>query len=241
MCVSICQADLGLAELNDTSRNASWFIWFQSARQIWVWPNPNTCNGSSASRLECFNLPGRFGFGRTHRPSVLDIETAPVSICQADLGLAEHCGPFVKRKKRRSFNLPGRFGFGRTQILFVNCGGYSVSICQADLGLAELLFRIAQVIERSLVSICQADLGLAEHRCKHILFLFQSLHRFNLPGRFGFGRTQCDNCGNGFEVEGFNLPGRFGFGRTCVVNAPFPSYAGFNLPGRFGFGRTPII
>mgnify|MGYP007070993344 CR=1 FL=1 len=209
--VSICQADLGLAELlpqaatlmghymfqsarqiwvwpnsslsglagsstvrfqsarqiwvwpnNDTSRNASWFIWFQSARQIWVWPNP-------ASRLrmvrsESFNLPGRFGFGRTRTPKEIATElgktfqsarqiwvwpngadwarAAPselVSICQADLGLAELYRTAVVSNILR------------------------VSICQADLGLAEPIQEGSIGIELE-VSICQADLGLAERQ-----------------------------------------------------------------------------
>ena len=63
---------------------------------------------------QCFNLPGRFGFGRTFMRGFLQEGDIAVSICQADLGLAE---------------------------LDVQLAGHAkqqVSICQADLGLAEL-------------------------------------------------------------------------------------------------------
>ena len=85
---------------------------FQSARQIWVWPN--YAEHSSAAR-RCL----------------------AVSICQADLGLAE----------------PGD--------ALVPLRSFRVSICQADLGLAELPHEQAQAGGK-FVSICQADLGLAE-------------------------------------------------------------------------------
>ena len=84
--VSICQADLGLAELRHVRCNGCivdsfqsarqiwvWLNvieqriellarWFQSARQIWVWLNRARCL-AMASTSGGFNLPGRFGFG----------------------------------------------------------------------------------------------------------------------------------------------------------------------------------
>ena len=86
---------------------------FQSARQIWVWPNDDVLLDLEEKGIG-FNLPGRFGFGRTDR-----FEEATkrllVSICQADLGLAELPGVKGRSGGARSFNLPGRFGFGRTR------------------------------------------------------------------------------------------------------------------------------
>ena len=140
----------------------------------------------------CFNLPGRFGFGRTGQRNascaldkmfqsarqiwvwpnagqIAKAETriARVSICQADLGLAERNPTAPRRSVPTGFNLPGRFGFGRTR-----------------------------------------------HRGN-------ALHRacgFNLPGRFGFGRTSILVLSSP-RARRFNLPGRFGFGRTRAVFA----------------------
>ncbi len=110
--VSICQADLGLAELFKHFLMVGLYSLFQSARQIWVWPNEleNLNNSIDPYR---FNLPGRFGFGRTFRrlnginfctlfqsarqiwvwpngcSDLTKIRSRFVSICQADLGLAE--------------------------------------------------------------------------------------------------------------------------------------------------------
>ena len=85
---------------------------FQSARQIWVWPN-----SSAPIALPC---PRR------------------VSICQADLGLAELSSSVA------------------------HLATFTVSICQADLGLAERVAAGAAIVYGKYVSICQADLGLAE-------------------------------------------------------------------------------
>ena len=136
----------------------------QSARQIWVWPNPKP-QVSPKPDPASFNLPGRFGFGRTAAYCMYAARRVKVSICQADLGLAELW--IISTRSvlvSRRFNLPGRFGFGRTwHWIGYKCRKYIVSICQADLGLAELPVRYNSAIE--------------------------SLSGFNLPGRFGFGRT----------------------------------------------------
>ena len=74
-----------------------------------------------------------------------------------------------------------------------------VSICQADLGLAELVMH-ATAGRQASVSICQADLGLAEP-AKTYLNIVNSIG-FNLPGRFGFGRTclQFVNSGRNWQM-----------------------------------------
>ena len=261
--VSICQADLGLAEPQARSNGISLLAAFQSARQIWVWPNYQA--EKAVHMVEgCFNLPGRFGFGRTEsmllrRQVVYQFQSARqiwvwpnfvkalitssvddgVSICQADLGLAE----------RDVFFLSNGFFF-------------NVSICQADLGLAEQQLNYVKD-KAQWVSICQADLGLAEH----VFFSSEGNQlgsSFNLPGRFGFGRT-CHRHVRGSSDTSFNLPGRFGFGRTIVLNRLWVDHPvsicqadlglaeqrpglrfhrhprRFNLPGRFGFGRTPGV
>ncbi len=70
------------------------------------------------------------------------------------------------------------------------------------------------------VSICQADLGLAELHL--VIFLIFSLQCFNLPGRFGFGRTAMSSVIRQY-CQSFNLPGRFGFGRTFPFFSPYAS------------------
>ena len=87
--VSICQADLGLAEPPPPSETSLPSIQFQSARQIWVWPNMRRTWHAASSIL--------------------------VSICQADLGLAELDTLRALTTQAQCFNLPGRFGFGRTK------------------------------------------------------------------------------------------------------------------------------
>ena len=110
--VSICQADLGLAERRLTPPSRAMPHAFQSARQIWVWPN---------SWWHFVGVAGRV-----------------VSICQADLGLAELRKTAMCGTLTASFNLPGRFGFGRTWVMRLTGKTFAmVSICQADLGLAE--------------------------------------------------------------------------------------------------------
>ena len=110
--VSICQADLGLAELINNRSLHHYVHMFQSARQIWVWPN-----------AQRYCLP--------HAAQT-------VSICQADLGLAERKLPARGQREVVCFNLPGRFGFGRTENTDqAQLKRKKVSICQADLGLAE--------------------------------------------------------------------------------------------------------
>ena len=111
--VSICQADLGLAELLGQDAIAVVINFVSICQADLGLAEP--CR--RARRLHCiasFNLPGRFGFGRT----AIRIIPAPysiyVSICQADLGLAEHSRRAGPSRMFRSFNLPGRFGFGRT-------------------------------------------------------------------------------------------------------------------------------
>ena len=96
---------------------------FQSARQIWVWPNEGRTARVVESYLHeisrysaivvCFNLPGRFGFGRTAPIKTCFCADCGVSICQADLGLAElhyHARGWARESAR--FNLPGRFVLG---------------------------------------------------------------------------------------------------------------------------------
>ncbi len=186
--VSICQADLGLAERGVSACDAKWIHKFQSARQIWVWPNLAGFTPSKWSKLE-FQSARQIWVWPNHRRHSAMPANQGVSICQADLGLAEHI---------RSTN--------KTHTTT------RVSICQADLGLAEpyvsapefiefLKFQSARQIwvwpnilltevgvERLGVSICQADLGLAELGSK--TGSSRRTHpRFNLPGRFGFGRT----------------------------------------------------
>ena len=105
---------MGLAELRPLDdRGYGPHIKFQSARQIWVWPNSI---GAS-----------------------IGLRVSLVSICQADLGLAEP-----------------------VSVVFIHSSLCSVSICQADLGLAEQRIAHTVLFEVAKVSICQADLGLAE-------------------------------------------------------------------------------
>ena len=186
--VSICQADLGLAEL---------LVSTSSSRRI----------------SKCFNLPGRFGFGRTRSlrsggrwaakfQSARQIWVWPNTALPKST--KRHSSTFQSARQiwvwpnpdhvrvaawiAAGFNLPGRFGFGRT--------------------LSLPFF----ALKRAWVSICQADLGLAEPNT-WTSFSMAVQAGFNLPGRFGFGRTEifpCSRCGN----DSFNLPGRFGFGRT---------------------------
>ncbi len=92
--VSICQADLGLAELVFGRDRGDIARWFQSARQIWVWPNLNLRRLSQVRHN--------------------------VSICQADLGLAELLPFSLRMHTPIRFNLPGRFGFGRTGAFSTN-------------------------------------------------------------------------------------------------------------------------
>ena len=134
--VSICQADLGLAE----HRNLA----------------------GEATHRTSFNLPGRFGFGRTGAVGRDELRRAMFQSARQI---------WVWPNRARA---PGR------------AGDVAVSICQADLGLAELylarnrsdaieMFQSARqiwvwpnggagagVLEHEQVSICQADLGLAE-------------------------------------------------------------------------------
>ncbi len=160
------------------------FKWFQSARQIWVWLN--------RSRSRCRNCCRR------------------VSICQADLGLAE---------PRAGFLLQMRFP--------------RVSICQADLGLAERLFQVVYIVQ-VLVSICQADLGLAEleHHCGRVrrLLLFQSARQIwvwlNLEHEEAMRLVQIVSI----------CQADLGLAEP-LAQRRFPANAhSFNLPGRFGFG-----
>ncbi len=232
---------------------------FQSARQIWVWPNLDAARQRIAwcfvsicqadlglaereflhaklGHRISFNLPGRFGFGRT------PLERAPerkiqVSICQADLGLAERYFVARSARNRRCFNLPGRFGFGRTRVHLARMKRLlHVSICQADLGLAERR-RWCFLLQHPFRFNLPGRFGFG--RTANALFFIFCSPSFNLPGRFGFGRTTLELASHAARSPGFNLPGRFGFGRTEPVEAGAVEES-FNLPGRFGFGRTKL-
>ncbi len=136
---------------------------FQSARQIWVWPNREPSRHVQPCCVR-FNLPGRFGFGRTPRLKHPHFVKEAVSICQADLGLAEHLGSTQCKgiadefqSARQIWVWPNDLAGGANAFASV-----AVSICQADLGLAELKMIADRVAASDAVSICQADLGLAE-------------------------------------------------------------------------------
>ena len=189
-------------------------IVFQSARQIWVWPNPPCCMRSRARPPTCFNLPGRFGFGRT-RGEMAAIKKGKKFQSARQIWVWPNRAGMPRSlmgAMLNSFNLPGRFGFGRTSAISSSVYLTSVSICQADLGLAEppatsgmsaalTGFQSARQIwvwpnrirsspaPSNTVSICQADLGLAEPP-PLIRITLPSALCFNLPGRFGFGRTK---------------------------------------------------
>ena len=137
--VSICQADLGLAERRIVAQKSELVQLFQSARQIWVWPN------------NIWELSTNVG--------------GPLFQSARQIWVWPNYGPFKS--------------------IFAMV---SVSICQADLGLAERVELAVYLVLNIRVSICQADLGLAELFVMYNkLFFFSS---FNLPGRFGFGRTR---------------------------------------------------
>ena len=115
-----------------------------------------------------FNLPGRFGFGRTWAIRQRYISDRRVSICQADLGLAELTRAMRLDSPLPGFNLPGRFGFGRTAHEILEAPPPD-SLFQS----ARQIWvwpNLEDEIERrgfvEKVSICQADLGLAERRDK---------------------------------------------------------------------------
>ena len=110
--VSICQADLGLAELRHLRRIYG-FAYVSICQADLGLAEPGLRHYQRGRPQARFNLPGRFGFGRTEE-TYQRVREVIVSICQADLGLAEPNVAF------------------RTC-----CAERAVSICQADLGLAE--------------------------------------------------------------------------------------------------------
>ena len=161
---------------------------FQSARQIWVWPN-NTIPSIVRCNRECFNLPGRFGFGRTADPVAVDptarsfqsarqiwvwpnLGTVLLSIGQVIVFQSARQiwvwpnsarGRSEKGWQRGCFNLPGRFGFGRT----VATPARSVLSQRFQSARQIWVWPNRDSIQRVV--------------CARV--------RFNLPGRFGFGRT----------------------------------------------------
>ena len=137
--VSICQADLGLAELNAALTVIEYISAFQSARQIWVWPNINVLGAGAAAQA--------------------------VSICQADLGLAE---PSLYKL----LNEPGKLFQSARQIwVWPNMAG------RVDT-LRNRLFQSARQIW-----VWPNHWLLPQTKS-------WPWSSFNLPGRFGFGRTQ---------------------------------------------------
>ena len=218
--VSICQADLGLAERGVSACDAKWIHKFQSARQIWVWPNLAGFTPSKWSKLE-FQSARQIWVWPNHRRHSAMPANQGVSICQADLGLAEHI---------RSTN--------KTHTTT------RVSICQADLGLAEpyvsapefiefLKFQSARQIwvwpnilltevgvERLGVSICQADLGLAEHpigrSTSRAGFAFQSARQIwvwpnEQPPSAGFADVTVSICQADLGLAERKVHGSFPF------------------------------
>ncbi len=138
--VSICQADLGLAELVVALNINSIDTLFQSARQIWVWLNQSSDSSAfekilfqSARQIWVWLNCGRNG-GRRQRHQ-------RVSICQADLGLAERgvvsgwsdAGSMFQSARQIWVWLNPSATRNAVRTVFV-------SICQADLGLAELVY-----------------------------------------------------------------------------------------------------
>ena len=111
--VSICQADLGLAEPHESPACALECAMFQSARQIWVWPNsswsactfarsyrfqsarqiwvwPNTSSTVRALMIARFQSARQIWVWPNKLGTRVSLQCGWVSICQADLGLAEH-------------------------------------------------------------------------------------------------------------------------------------------------------
>ena len=84
--VSICQADLGLAEPSRADAAAITEV-FQSARQIWVWPNNHTLQTTLFTSM--FQSARQIWVWPNQARSLPAAAIVEVSICQADLGLAE--------------------------------------------------------------------------------------------------------------------------------------------------------
>ena len=85
---------------------------FQSARQIWVWPN--ITRFLIVLVLKTFQSARQIWVWPNDVVAFDAVVITSVSICQADLGLAEHNVIAHPRIVNCGFNLPGRFGFGRT-------------------------------------------------------------------------------------------------------------------------------
>ena len=159
-----------------------------------------------------FNLPGRFGFGRTLGSTS---ETNPPATFQSARQIWVWPNPVAPggRWKIKSFNLPGRFGFGRTPLT----SSFRTSM---------LLFQSA----RQIWVWPNRIVGMGGAARKELFQSARQIWVWPNPGRFFPARAQS---------VGFNLPGRFGFGRTAAAEPPpHVAPARFNLPGRFGFGRT---
>ena len=139
-------------------------------------------------------------------------------------------------RKTCRFNLPGRFGFGRTPDASVGARKRRRFQSARQIWVWPNAAQSPCHLPDARVSICQADLGLAEPCPRNSSC--RSGNRFNLPGRFGFGRTPVQLLNTKVDVPSFNLPGRFGFGRTSRSWRCWARRTSFNLPGRFGFGRT---
>ena len=162
-------------------------------------------------RLLGFNLPGRFGFGRT-----LCLE-APV------------WGSWLFQSARQIWVWPNAWrikpgecatGFQSARQIWVWPNTSSCSAC---------------TFARS-VSICQADLGLAELHVQHRAR--SAYGSFNLPGRFGFGRTSSSSARSAAIVTFQSARQIWVWPNSIMPAAICDGTACFNLPGRFGFGRT---
>ena len=171
---------------------------FQSARQIWVWPNQS--------------------------PSWRDGLRQKVSICQADLGLAELCSS-PPSSWLTKFQSARQIWVWPNQVRKeANLAELRVSICQADLGLAELSASLAAV--SSSIAFQSARQiwvwpNLSQAELQWIEAKFQSARQIWVwPNNTIPSIVRCNR-------ECFNLPGRFGFGRTADPVAVDPTARSF--------------
>ncbi len=167
---------------------------FQSARQIWVWLNNWTITGLASG--DVFQSARQIWVWLNDARPARRTQGRSVSICQADLGLAEPHPPGLLVHRR------------------------TVSICQADLGLAELHW------QRSLLSVVgkggkRRAIPLNRFQSARQIWVWLNMEittegptarKFQSARQIWVWLNGCRWMPALFFFFCFNLPGRFGFG-----------------------------